>query len=229
MRRFFLNLSVCGLALFLGTGARAQTCDLALVLAVDVSGSVDPREYRIQMDGLAAALRDGIVVEALIDAEAWVSLIQWTGSSRQSISIEWSQMTDADAVETFAARVTTEPRLWRNFSTAIGEALQFSLAAFDAAPACRRKVIDVSGDGASNEGTQPREVHKALRRAGVTVNAVVIETDQQDLTSYFWENVIIGEGAFVMTANGFEDYPDRIRRKLQRETVRQLSKLTAKD
>lgn len=229
MRRLVENLCTGVLALFLGAGASAQTCDLALVLAVDVSGSVDPGEYRIQMDGLAEALRDGVVIDALIDAQAWVSLIQWTGSSRQSVSIEWSQMTDADAVETFAARVTTEPRLWRNFSTAIGEALQFSLSAFDTVPACRRKVIDVSGDGASNEGTEPKEFHKALRAAGVTVNAVVIETDQQDLTSYFWENVITGEGAFVMTANGFQDYPDRIRRKLQRETVRQVSKLTGED
>ena len=101
--------------------------------------------------------------------------------------------------------------------------LEFSLQAFSGAPDCRRKVIDVSGDGVSNEGTEPREIHRTLRAAGVTVNAVVIETDDEDLTSYFWENVIMGEGAFVMTANGFEDYPARIRRKLQRETVRQLS------
>lgn len=202
-----------------------SACDLALVLAVDVSGSVDSAEYRIQMGGLAKALRDGIVIEALLDAGAWVTLVQWTGSSRQATSIEWTQMTDPAVVDAFAARVTGEPRAWRNFSTAIGEALQYSLAAFEDAPACRRRVVDISGDGISNEGVEPQKLHGALRAAGITVNALVIETGEDDLTSYFWENVIIGEGAFVMTANGFQDYPDRIRRKLQRETVQQVSVL----
>ena len=214
-----------GLGLAVSAGSLAQACDLALVLAVDVSGSVDPQEYRIQMDGLAEALRDGIVAEALVDAQAWLTLVQWTGSSRQQTSIAWAQMTTFDAVEAFADRVTQEPRLWRNSSTAIGEALHYSLASFDDIPDCRRKVIDVSGDGSSNEGLSPRDMHAALNAEKVTVNAVVIETDGEDLTGYFWENVITGEGAFVMTANGFADYPDRIRRKLQRETVRQLSDL----
>ncbi|WP_441351671.1 DUF1194 domain-containing protein [Sulfitobacter sp. JL08] len=214
-----------GMGLAVSAGSLAQACDLALVLAVDVSGSVDPQEYRIQMDGLAEALRDGIVAEALVDAQAWLTLVQWTGSSRQQTSISWAQMTTFDAVEAFAERVTQEPRLWRNYSTAIGEALHYSLASFDDIPDCRRKVIDVSGDGSSNEGLSPRDMHAALNAEKVTVNAVVIETDGEDLTGYFWENVITGEGAFVMTANGFADYPDRIRRKLQRETVRQLSDL----
>ncbi len=216
----------CFLASLLGTPVLG--CDLALILAVDVSGSVDPEEYRIQMDGLAEALRDGVVVEALMDAEAWVTLVQWTGSSRQDASIGWTQMSSFAEIDAFASLVSQDPRVWRNYSTAIGEALEFSLETFDGAPDCRRKVIDVSGDGVSNEGTEPRDVHRALRAAGVTVNAVVIETDEKDLTSYFWENVIIGEGAFVMTASGFEDYPDRIRRKLQRETVRQLSDLNSR-
>ncbi|WP_433990320.1 hypothetical protein SuNHUV7_18570 (plasmid) [Pseudoseohaeicola sp. NH-UV-7] len=214
-----------GMGLAVSAGSLAQACDLALVLAVDVSGSVDPQEYRIQMDGLAEALRDGIVAEALVDAQAWLTLVQWTGSSRQQTSISWAQMTTFDAVEAFAERVTQEPLLWRNYSTAIGEALHYSLASFDDIPDCRRKVIDVSGDGSSNEGLSPRDMHAALNAEKVTVNAVVIETDGEDLTGYFWENVITGEGAFVMTANGFADYPDRIRRKLQRETVRQLSDL----
>mgnify|MGYP001551645904 FL=1 len=227
MKRVCTHLRRIGLGLGLAcsAGSMAQACDLALVLAVDVSGSVDPQEYRIQMDGLAEALRDGIVAEALVDAQAWLTLVQWTGSSRQQTSISWAQMTTFDAVEAFAERVTQEPRLWRNYSTAIGEALHYSLASFDDIPDCRRKVIDVSGDGSSNEGLSPRDMHAALNAEKVTVNAVVIETDGEDLTGYFWENVITGEGAFVMTANGFADYPDRIRRKLQRETVRQLSDL----
>lgn len=139
MRRFIS----CFLASLLGTPVLG--CDLALILAVDVSGSVDPEEYRIQMDGLAEALRDGVVVEALMDAEAWVTLVQWTGSSRQDASISWTQMTSFAEVDAFADLVSQDPRVWRNYSTAIGEALEYSLKAFDGAPDCRRKVIDVSG------------------------------------------------------------------------------------
>lgn len=201
----------------------ARACELALVLAVDVSGSVDQREYDIQMGGLAAALRDGIVVDALIEQEAMVTVIQWTGSSRQRQTIPWTQLrTDAD-VATLAALVDGNRRVWRNYSTAIGEALDVSVDAFEAVPQCRRKVIDVSGDGVSNEGEEPRNVHPRLNAQGIVVNALAIETDQTDLTAYFYENLIVGEGAFVITASGFEDYPEQIRRKLQRETTRQLS------
>lgn len=203
--------------------ACAQACDLALVLAVDVSGSVDNREYNIQMDGLAAALGDGIVQDALIEAQARVTLVQWTGASRQRQTIDWTAITRRADINAFAARVAEDPRIWRNYSTAIGEALAVSAGLFEQVPECRRRVIDVSGDGVSNEGAPPAELARAMARRGITINAVAIETDAEDLTGYFYENVIIGEGAFVMTADGFEAYPEKIKRKLQRETTRQLS------
>jgi Ca-activated chloride channel family protein len=89
-------------------------------------------------------------------------------------------------------------------------------------------VIDVSGDGESNEGINPNDVKPALKRAGVTVNAIAIEASSPDLTDYFFENVITGEGAFVETAADFEDYPARIKRKLLRETTQQVSSLSVK-
>lgn len=203
----------------------ASACQLALVLAVDVSGSVDQREYDIQMQGLAAALRDGLVVEALIEQEAQVSLIQWTGTSRQRQTIPWRAISSGEDVELLADDIASSRRVWRNYSTAIGEALIAAEDALDAVAFCKRKVIDVSGDGISNEGVMPTERHAALAEMGVTVNALAIETDDEDLTGWFYENLIWGEGAFVITANGFEDYPAQIRRKLQRETTRQLSRL----
>jgi len=205
--------------------APALPCDLALVLAVDVSGSVDPSEYDIQMQGLAAALRDGLVAEALVRAEARITLIQWSGSGRQAVTIPWAAIRNFDDTEAFAARVAADPRQWRNYSTAIGEALAHAQAQFAAVPHCRRHVIDVSGDGDSNEGFAARDQHPALRAAGITVNALVIESPDSDLTGWFWENVITGEGAFVVTANGFAQYPARIRRKLIRETTLQVSTL----
>lgn len=200
-------------------------CELALVLAVDVSGSVDHEEYRIQMDGLALALRDNIVADALVDQRATITLIQWSGSSRQRQTVPWTQVTALADVDALASAIAGDPRLWRNYSTAIGEALTLSISSFSDVPSCRRRVIDVSGDGLSNEGVTPEEMRTQLREAGIVVNALAIETDDTDLTAYFYENLIEGDGAFVITANGFTDYPEQIRRKLQRETTKQLSQL----
>lgn len=210
--------------LFLLSAPSARPCELALVLAVDVSGSVDQREYDIQMQGLAEALRDGTVIDALVAGEAMVTLIQWTGASRQRQTIPWQAIrSDAD-VAMLAAEIAANKRVWRNYSTAVGEALTVAERALDDVPQCRRKVIDVSGDGLSNEGVAPLDRHPSLREKKIVVNALVIETNDEDLTGWFFENVITGEGAFVMTADGFNDYPEKIRRKLQRETTRQISR-----
>lgn len=203
----------------------AQACDLALALAVDVSGSVDPSEFRIQMDGLAAGLRDPIVSEALVRGQARLMLVQWTGSSRQKVTIPWTHIDSFHELDDFATRVAEDERVWRNFSTAIGEALEMTVSSFDLVPECKRHLIDLSGDGMSNEGIEPTEMHALLRNRGVTVNAIAIEESEPDLTAYFFENVIVGEGAFVVSAAGFADYPERIRRKLLREVTQQTADL----
>ena len=130
----------------------AGACDLALALAVDVSGSVDGSEFRVQMDGLAAGLRDPVVSEALVRGQAMLMLVQWTGSSRQTVSIPWTQVDSFAKLDGFADQVASTPRTWRNFSTAIGEALEMTMASFDAVGPCARHLIDLSGDGVSNEG-----------------------------------------------------------------------------
>lgn len=216
-------MRLCIVILFALMPARLFACGLALVLAVDVSGSVDPREYRVQMDGLAAALRDGSVVDAMIRERAQVTLIQWSGSGRQRQTVEWQQITSAQDAARFAGRVAEDKRVWRNFSTAVGEAVGLSLDVLQQVTACTRKVIDVSGDGVSNEGVLPQVYRTALQQQGVTVNALAIETGREDVTAWFYENLIHGDGAFVITADGFEDYPPQILRKLQREVTRQVS------
>lgn len=200
-------------------------CDLALLLAVDVSGSVDSGEFRIQMDGLATGLRDPIVSEALVRAQAKVMLVQWTGSTRQQTTISWTALDSFAAVETFADKVQANTRLWRNFSTAIGEALAYSMTRFETVPDCKRHLIDLSGDGFSNEGVEPATLNAKLRQAKITVNAIAIEESEPELTAYFFENVIVGDGAFVMSASDFDDYPERIRRKLLREVTQQTAQL----
>jgi len=210
---------ICSLAL----SGPVFACDLALALAVDISGSVDPGEYRTQMDGLATALRDPVISEALVLAQAELMLVQWTGSSRQQVTIPWTRIDDFASLDAFSDNVATDPRMWRNYSTAVGEALMRTLEEFDAVPHCARQLIDLSGDGPSNEGVEPSEVQAALREAGVVVNALAIEASEPELTAYFFENVIVGEGAFVVTASSFEDYPDRIRKKLLREVTMQTA------
>ncbi|PTX57162.1 Ca-activated chloride channel family protein [Litoreibacter ponti] len=205
--------------------APAMACELALVLAVDVSGSVDQREYRVQMEGLGAALADSAVTEALVVAEAKVMLLQWTGASRQRVSIPWTHITDFERADALAERVAKTQRVWRNFSTAIGEAVGFSLTHFDAVPECTRRVVDVSGDGYSNEGVPPEEMKAAALRQGVTINGLAIEASEAELTAYYRRNLIVGPGSFAMKADDFEDYPRRIREKLLREITKQVAVL----
>ncbi|MEO1140638.1 MAG: DUF1194 domain-containing protein [Pseudomonadota bacterium] len=212
-------LSACAL----GCAAPALACDVALVLAVDVSGSVDEDEFNIQMQGLADGLRDASVSEALVVGEAAVLVLQWTGASRQRVVVPWTRIETFEDVEVFATRVEAAPRVWRNFSTAVGEALDFAANQFTGVLDCERRVIDVSGDGSSNEGIDPNDVHPRLHDLDITVNALVIEGAEPKMTEYFWENVILGPGAFVITANSYEEYPTRMRRKLLREVTKQIS------
>ena len=203
--------------------APSWACELALLFAVDVSGSVDHREFDLQMSGLAAALQDGIVAEALVRQQSRLALLQWTGSSRQRLTIDWHLIDSHADLAAFSDMVRNDERVWRNYSTAIGEALDAAIASFPRKAKCTRRVIDVSGDGPSNEGLEPAEIRQRLSLAGITVNGLAIETDDHDLTAYFFENVIHGARAFVMRADGFEDYPEQIKRKLRRETERQFS------
>ena len=219
LRSLFLS------ALCIFSAQPSQACDLALALAVDVSGSVDRNEFRIQMDGLAEGLRDPLVSEALVRGKAHLMLVQWTGTSRQQISLPWTGITTFADIDRFADQVATSPRVWRNFSTAIGEALLVTMDAFADAPDCTRNLIDLSGDGFSNEGVEPARLHPALRAKGITVNAIAIEDSEPELTAYFFDNVIVGEGAFVVSATGFADYPSRIRKKLLREVTQQTAAL----
>jgi len=201
----------------------AKACDVALALTVDVSGSIDGGEYRLQMDGMATALKDPSVAEALVSARAQVAVVQWSGLTRQELSIPWRQITGFADVEKLAQDVSALDRPWRHFSTAIGEAVAFTLPLFDQV-ACRRNVIDVSGDGRSNEGQVPEDTRVFASKLGVEINALaILGADRSGLTDYFREQVISGPGAFVYEATGYDDYPRAIRRKLLDELTEPLS------
>ena len=201
----------------------AEACDVALALTVDVSGSISPQEYNLQMNGLARALDDTSVADALVSAQAQVAVILWSGASRQEISIEWRQMNSLDDIENLSAQVRQIERPWRHFSTAIGEMLAITGPLFDQV-ACKRNVIDVSGDGISNEGEIPDQVRDRLVANGIHINALaILGASDEDLVQYYTSHVIGGENAFVYSAQDYEDYPRAIRRKLLDEITEPVS------
>ncbi len=204
-------------------GLPVKACEVALALTVDVSGSIDEVEYRLQMDGLASALQDATVEDAIINNKAALMLVQWTGGSRQIVSIPWRRLETRADVAAFAAEVQNTPRQWSQFSTAIGNALTFTAAQFGPVVDCKRHVIDVSGDGYSNEGTAPKDIGAALALQGFQINGLAIEGDAFELTAYYKANVVHGEGSFVLTAQTYEDYPRAIWRKLLAELSDQIS------
>lgn len=224
--RKMLYAAALAAGLTAGAGAApVRACEIALALAVDISGSVDPREYALQMDGLLAALGDPSVTEALMRARAAVTVVQWTGAGKQDVVVGWQRIETPDDIARIAELARTAERRWYYYATAIGDALRFTAALFDEVADCRRRVIDVSGDGTNNEGLHPAALRADLRAAGFTVNGLAIETDVPKLSAYYRENVIVGDLAFVMTAQSFADYPEKIRRKLLREVTEQVSLL----
>lgn len=196
-----------------------ERVDIELVLAVDVSGSVDGAERALQRVGLAAAFRDPEVIDVItaLPRGVAVALVVWAGV--QETAVAWRRLTDRASTEDFAARV--EAALPATFSaggnTAIGDALIRSLAELAGNGFDGRAKIDVSGDGRSNCGAYPSQVRDDAVRAGVTINGLAILSEQPNVAEFYRTNVIGGPGAFVMAADDYHDFGEALRRKLIRE------------
>ncbi len=210
-------------AISLATLASARACDLALALAVDVSGSIDPVEYRFQMQGMADALEDPTIADALVQGKVALSVIQWSGAGEQVLTIPWRRMLNPRTVDGFAGQVRSASREWSNSKTAIGDLMSFAAAQFDQVPDCRRRVIDISGDGQNNDGTEPAGARVLADSRGITINGLAIDRVGRSVTQYFKRYIITGRDAFVITATGYRDYPRAIELKLFREVLRPSS------
>jgi Ca-activated chloride channel family protein len=209
------------LALALCLAGPACACDTALLLAIDISGSIDAGEYALQTAGLAKALRDPAVVEALVAGQVALAVVQWSGTGAQALVLPWQRMLDPGAVARFADRARDLPRAFRASDTAVGEAISFSLDQFAAVSDCRRKVIDISGDGPENAGFTVGRARQAAQVQGVEINAIAIEDMGHSAPiSAFYKRWAITKGGFVMTARGLGDYPWAIREKLLRELTK---------
>ena len=206
---------------------QAQPCRLALVLALDVSGSVDPVEYAQQIDGLAAALDDSEVRAAILSegvAPVSLTVFEWSSRNHQIIIQPWVALETSAALDGVIARIRAHRKKRAGLKTALGTALSFAAAQFAHQAQCWAKTIDVSGDGKNNIGPTPAQMYQAAVFDGITVNALVIgdpsgsqTADDQSLLAYYETDVIHGPAAFAMIAQGYQDYAHAMRRKLLRE------------
>lgn len=203
------------------TAPPALSCETALLLAIDVSGSIDAGDYALQTQGLAAALEDPEVTDALVKGQVALAVVQWSGTEEQALVLPWQRMLTETDVTRFAKRAATAPRAFSGSDTAVGQGLRFSTTQFAAVPDCLRKVIDISGDGQENAGFTDARARREALDAGIMINAIAIEEPgpASPITSYF-RTWIITPGGFVVTARGLGDYPETLRLKLLRELTK---------
>jgi Ca-activated chloride channel family protein len=201
------------------TAGQALACRTALVLAMDVSNSVDPGEYRLQAEGLAAALRDPVIAEILVRDQVALSVVHWSGVDSQSVVLPWTQMLSPAHVTRFADAARSKPRAFVLSDTAPAEALGFALRHLADAPACERRVIDMSGDGTPNAGGEIGRARRRAEQSGVTVNGLAIEGIGVAISNFYRRGVITADG-FVITARGHRDFARAIRIKILREIAR---------
>lgn len=200
-------------------GQDRQRVGLELVLLIDVSASVSKLEYRLQIDGLAASFKDPIVHEAIqVSGGIAVCVVQWAQQAYQYKSVDWAYLrVDTDALE-LARQIASIPRQTPSGQTAIGNALIFGLNELNTNfYAGLRRVIDLSGDGRSNDGLLLKQARATVLRQGITINGLAILNEVADLEGYFHSQLIGGNGAFVMTADNYIDFPTAMREKLIRE------------
>ncbi|MFT6089200.1 DUF1194 domain-containing protein [Sulfitobacter sp.] len=209
-------------------GMADAACRQALALGLDVSGSVDAQEYRLQINGLAAALDNVAVRDALLSAPGVpvsVMVYEWSGPSDQAVVAPWTAIVDGSTLNGFIETLLQTARRDVSPGTALGTAMILGGQYLDQQPDCWKRTLDISGDGMSNLGPRPRDVKDAIGARGITVNALVIgasanaspQSETGALASYFRAEVITGPDAFVETALGFDDYEAAMTRKLLRE------------
>jgi hypothetical protein len=212
----------------------AEQVDLLLVLAADVSRSIDSEKFQLQRDGYAAAITDPRVLEAIKSGRAGrigVSFVEWSGLSSQRVVIDWATISDAESAKNFADRLLEAPRSFAD-RTSISSAIEFAMAHLARAPfESARHTIDVSGDGTNNSGGEVTQARDAAVAQGATINGLVILSETPlawnpdhtnpagGLENYYRNNVIGGPGAFVMAAEGFNSFGRAIVKKMIAEVA----------
>jgi hypothetical protein len=221
------------LTLALGIGSlRAEQVDLQLVLAADVSRSVDNDEFKLQREGIAAALQHPEVLRAIRSGPLGVvavSFVEWSGTGEQNVVVGWSLIRDEEGAAIVGDQVLKAPRSFVG-RTSISEAIDFSARHFETSGlTSTRKVIDVSGDGTNNSGRPVLEARDEAVARGIVINGLAIINLNPNfgylahtqppggLPNYYRENVIGGPGSFVLQIEDFHSFAQAMVQKLVQE------------
>ena len=224
----FLALSI------FSAGACAQNTDLLLVLAADVSRSIDEGEFELQRKGYAAALTDPRVLAAIrggTNGTVAVCFVEWSGAGEQLVVVDWTVIHDEEDAGVVAAAILAAPRSFMG-RTSISGAIDFAMERFAAAnPHSNRHIIDVSGDGTNNSGRPVTEARDQAVAEGVTINGLAIINDRPNpgyafhtqppggLPEWYRQNVIGGPGSFLRVIDDFRSFSDAMTNKLVSEIV----------
>jgi len=196
----------------------APTTDLALVLAVDASGSVSQPRFELQKQGYAAAFRDRRVLNTIRSGGTQsiaVTMFQWTGPRLHVQVVPWTVIKDEASADAFAAAIEEAPRQLFGGGTSISGAIDHARALLAQVPVEPvRRVIDISGDGSNNSGRSVTVARDEAVRAGVGINGLPILSVEPDLDDYYRDYVIGGPGAFMVPATSYETFAEAIIKKL---------------
>src|ERR1700756_95013 len=213
-------------------GLQAAGADLEVVLAADVSRSIDDAEFELQRKGYAAALTDPRVLTAIhgrTNGAVAVCFIEWSGEEDQQVVVDWTEIRDEEDAGAVAAAILAAPRSFMG-RTSISAAIDFAMARFAAAKwQANRRIIDISGDGTNNSGRAITEARDQAVANGVTINGLAIVNEKPNLgysahtqppgglPLYYKENVIGGANAFLLVVQDFNSFADAMANKLSKE------------
>jgi hypothetical protein len=232
--RALLLLILGGAAALPAIAAAAEQVDLLLVLAADVSRSVDNGKFQLQREGYAAAISDRRVLDAIKSGRTGrigLTYVEWSGIGSQRVVIDWTTISDAESAKGFGDRLLEAPRSFAD-RTSISGAIEFAMSHLAKAPyESARRTIDVSGDGTNNSGRDVTLARDEAVAEGITINGLVILSETPlawnpdhtnppgGLDNYYRNNVIGGPGAFVLTAQNFNSFGDAIIKKMIAEVA----------
>jgi len=220
-----LRAFILAALLIFANSARAQApglpVDLALVLAVDASGSVNQTRFDLQKHGYAQAFRSREVIGAITagaDHAIAVAMVQWTGPSLHAQVIEWTRVSDAASAQALADAIDASRRRLYGGGTSLSGAIDTGVAILAASPfRATRRVIDISGDGSNNSGRLAETARDDAVKEGITINGLPITWIEPGLDAYYRDSVIGGPGAFVISVDSYDNFADAILQKLVTE------------
>ena len=231
MRPAFVAIAVLAFFGLVGE-TRGAEVDLEVILAADVSRSIDDTEFELQRKGYAAALTDPRVLAAIqgrSGAAVGVCFIEWSGDEDQQVVVDWTEIRDEEDAGGVAAAILAAPRSFMG-RTSISAAIDFSIAQFAKSKwQAKRRIIDISGDGTNNSGRPITEARDQAIAQGVTINGLAIINDKPNLgysahtqppgglPLYYKQNVIGGPNSFLLVVQDFNSFADAMANKLVKE------------